>query len=387
MGGYVTSTTGLLAIMATMVGLAFFLQKYNFFKKMGPAIIVILIGITLSNLGIVPKMAPVYGVIMEYAVYLSIALLLLDINIKEIFGLSKQAVLAMAFAVVSVSFVAIVAGLVFAPNIQEGWKIAGMFVGTYTGGSSNLTAIGMGLDAMPETFAMANTADYIVGLPTMILFFALPSILKNSKKFKKLWPYSLEDHELKEEENDDKFLASKEWSIHEIAFLFGIAFILVWVASLLSSLFPEGYQSAAKILIITTISIVLAQFRQVREVKGNKDLGLFMAMFFLCVIGFFVDITSFFTNTMEIAAYCAVVIFGTLLLHVLLCRIFKVKYEYVLVSIIAALGDGTTAGILAATAGWESLISIGIVLGVVGAVLGNYIGIPLAYLLRTLIGG
>ena len=112
-----------------------------------------------------------------------------------------------------------------------------------------------------------------------------------------------------------------------------------------------------------------------------------MAMFFLCVIGFFVDITSFFTNTMEIAAYCAVVIFGTLLLHVLLCRIFKVKYEYVLVSIIAALGDGTTAGILAATAGWESLISIGIVLGVVGAVLGNYIGIPLAYLLRTLIGG
>lgn len=386
MEGYITSTIGLLAIMSSMIGLSFYLQKNKFFSKVGPAIIVIIIGITLSNLGIVPTMAPVYGVIMEYAVYLSIALLLLDVDLKLMLTLSKQPLFAIGFAVISVSTVALLSGLYFAPNMNEGWKIAGMFVGTYTGGSANLTAIGMGLDASAETFALANTADYIIGLPTMIIFFALPRILQNSKLFAKYWPYKLEAHELLEEDQSDKFMGSKQWSIGEIAALFGIAFTLVWAATLISGLFPETIRSAAKILTLTTLAIILAQFKQIRSIKGNKDLGLFMAMFFLCVIGFLVDLSGFFANTMDIVFYCTVVIFGSLLMHVLLCRLFKIKYQYVILSIIAAVADGTTAGILAASSGWESLVSIGIVLGIIGGVLGNYIGIPLAFFLKSLLG-
>mgnify|MGYP003177996546 CR=1 FL=1 len=37
-----------------------------------------------------------------------------------------------------------------------------MFVGTYTGGSSNLTAIAVGLDASKNTIASANAADYVM---------------------------------------------------------------------------------------------------------------------------------------------------------------------------------------------------------------------------------
>ena len=49
-----------------------------------------------------------------------------------------------------------------------------MFVGTYTGGSSNLTAIAVGLDASKNTIASANAADYVVGIPTLILMFCHP---------------------------------------------------------------------------------------------------------------------------------------------------------------------------------------------------------------------
>lgn len=386
MEGLITSDTGLLAIITIIIAVALYLQKTKVFSKIGPAIIVIVAGIILSNTGIVPRMAPVYGVIMDYTVYISVSMMLLDVNLKELFNLSKQPVIAIGLAVLSVSIVAIIAGVIFAPGINEGWKIAGMFVGTYTGGSGNMTAIGMGLNASPETFALANAADYLIGLPTLIVFFALPQILKNSKLFKKLWPYKVEDHELIMHNQEDKFLSSKQWSITEIAILFALGFTIVWSAKLLSGFFPEAFQSAAKILLITTISISLAQIKPVREINGNKDLGLFMAMFFICVIGFLVDITGFFTNTLEIAAYCAIVIFGSLLVHVCLCRIFKIKYQYVILSIVAAVADGTTSGILAASAGWESLVSIGIVLGIIGAVLGNYIGIPLAFFLKSLIG-
>ena len=64
--------------------------------------------------------------------------------------------------------------VLFANKIDEGWKVAGMFVGTYTGGSSNLTAIAVGLDASKNTIASANAADYVVGIPTLILMFATP---------------------------------------------------------------------------------------------------------------------------------------------------------------------------------------------------------------------
>ncbi len=71
-------------------------------------------------------------------------------------------------------------------KISEGWKVAGMFVGTYTGGSANLTAIGTGLNVSRQTLAAANAADYVIGVPTLIFMFALPAILKTQRSLKAL---------------------------------------------------------------------------------------------------------------------------------------------------------------------------------------------------------
>ena len=72
--------------------------------------------------------------------------------------------MALVCAVFSVCLMATVFGVIFGNKMFEGWKIAGMFVGTYTGGSSNLTAIAVGLDAANETIAAANAADYVIGM-------------------------------------------------------------------------------------------------------------------------------------------------------------------------------------------------------------------------------
>ena len=99
--------------------------------------------------------------------------------------LSKEPVIALASAIFSVCVAALVFGVLFANKIDEGWKVAGMFVGTYTGGSSNLTAIAVGLEASKNTIASANAADYVVGIPTLILMFATPALYKSSKWLKK----------------------------------------------------------------------------------------------------------------------------------------------------------------------------------------------------------
>ncbi|GFZ84467.1 beta-carotene 15,15'-monooxygenase [Compostibacillus humi] len=388
MNALFTSTESLLAIMAITVALGFYLQRFKPFKMFGPALIVIIISIILANTRVVPFGAEVYGVIATYAVPLSIALMLLSVDIKAMLKLSKKPLFAMLIAAISVAFVTFIAGLIFAPMIDEGWKIAGMFVGTYTGGSSNLTAIGYGLNASPTTFAAANAADYVIGIPTLILMFAFPAIAAKSKWFQKVWPYSLKANELEggTEESEDQFLEEKKWSIQHIAWSFGIAFVIVALATALSGLFPDTFQSAAKILLVTTIAVAIAQLEPVKKLKGNLDLGLFVALFFLTIIGYMVNIQDFLSSTVVIALFCFVVIVFTLLVHAIVCRLFKIDYQYVIISIVASIADGTTSALVAASAKWKALVSIAVVLGVIGSVLGNYLGIGTAYLIKALIG-
>ena len=68
------------------------------------------------------------------------------------------------------------------------------------------------------------------------------------------------------------------------------------------------------------------------------------------------------------------------------CRLFKIDYQYVIISIVASIADGTTSALVAASAKWKALVSIAVVLGVIGSVLGNYLGIGTAYLIKALIG-
>ncbi len=380
-----TSEIQILMVLFGIVAISFLLQKFKFFKTFGPAILCIIMGIILGNLNIMPHWHDVYGVFFEYAIPLSLTMFLLSVNLKEWAHISKQPLLAVVLAAISVAIVSVIAGVIFVPGIPEGWKIAGMFVGTYTGGSGNLTAIGTGLNASPNTFVSANAADYIVGLPSLIFFFALPGILAKSKWFNKVWPYSLTEEELKTSDKNELF-TKQEWSITDIAVLFGIAFIVTYVASTLASYFPASISSAMKIILITTISIIIAQLKPVKKIKGNMDLGFFVAAFFLAIIGLLVDIKQFAVSVPTVAIFCFVVIVGSLILHVVLCRLFKIKYQYVLISIVAAIGDGTSAAMVAGAGNWKSIMGIAVVLGVIGSAIGNYLGIGVAYLLKAITG-
>lgn len=337
-----SSEGALLFIMVATVALGFWLQRFKVFKTLGPALTVIVMGIVMSNLRIVPTSSPTYDAISSYCVPLSVSICLLSLDLKQMRKLSKEPIIALASAIFSVCVAALVFGILFANKIDEGWKVAGMFVGTYTGGSSNLTAIAVGLDASKNTIASANAADYVVGIPTLILMFATPALYKSSKWLKKLWPYDMSESELLGDGNHEELMASKEWSIQEIAWLLAIGFGTVWAATSISSMvFGEGFRSAGRILLITTFYITL---------------------------------------------FCFCVIACSILLHLLITRLLKVRFEYVLLSIVGCISDGPTAALIASSAQWKTLINIGLLMGVLAGALGNYVGIGVAYAIRAFIG-
>ncbi len=348
--------------------------------------IVVILGIILSNLKIMPFYHDSYGILMTYCTPMFIALMLLSVDLKELLKLSKKALLSMLIAVVSVSAVTLIAGTFMAGGIEEGWKIGGMFVGTYTGGSGNLSAIAIGLDASPATLAAANAADYVIGMPTLILMFALPKLLSASKKFQKFWPYSIPEELLEAGEEEDVFLGKKEWGIGDIAGMLCYAFLVTQVCTYIAALITTEYFSVARILLVTTVSLIVAQFPFARKIKGNMDLGMYISMLFLCVIGLSVDIHQFLNSALSITVFCAIVILGSMALHLILTRLFKIEYQYVIVSITAAIADGSSAALVSAIGNWRSLISVAVVLGALGTVLGNYLGSAVGYLLKAIVG-
>ena len=386
MDSLITSTQGLLFIILLMVAFSLWLQKFKVFKSLGPVLTVVVIGIILSNTHIVPISHDLYGSISTYCVQAGISICLLSMNVTELKKLNRQPVIALVSAIASVCVVAIGLGIIFAPHMVEGWKCAGMFVGTYTGGTPNLTAIATGVDCSRETLAAANAADYVVSTPLMVAMFAAPAFFKASKKWNKLWPYSFTQEEL-EEGGSEHLMADKEWSIKDIAWLltigFGVAFVTTAVAQ---RIFPDTFWKAGRLLLVTTVSICLAQLKPVKKLRGNLDLGLFISLCFLATIGFAVDIKQFIGSAFIMTLYVFLMLIGCTLLNFIICRIFKIKYEYVLLSMVGCIVDGPTASLTAAGGGWKSLINVGLIMGVIAGACGNYAGIFVAYAVKAICG-
>lgn len=372
-----------------MVAFAVWAAQTKFGKNLGPALIVIIIGIILHNVGLINAEGPVIELAAAYTIPVAICILMLSVDFKELKKLSVQPFLAMLLAVVSVCIMSIIGGALFAGKIDEGWKIAGMFVGTYTGGSNNLSAIAVGLNASGNTLAIANTADYVIGMPYLIFLFAVPAILKNWKWFQKVWPYHLEENELNIEGDaaEAGLLDAKVWSIFDVAALLTIGIATFYVSTVVSAMiFPESFASAGSLLMLTTIALVLAQLPVVKKLRGKMDLGMLLSLIFLCVVGFMVDLASFVGSALVATLMCVIVIIGSTVVHIILCRVFKIKYEYTLLSIVAGIADGPTSGLVAGSANWKSLVTVAIICGTLGDVFGNYLGIAVAYIVKLIVG-
>lgn len=124
----------------------------------------------------------------------------------------------------------------------------------------------------------------------------------------------------------------------------------------------------------------------VQKLRGNLDLGLFISLTFLSTIGFAVDLQQFIGSAFMMTMYVLCMLVGCILLHLVICRLLKIKYEYVVLSMVGCIVDGPTSSLTAAGANWKSLINVGLIMGVLAGAAGNHVGIFVAYTVRTICG-
>ena len=376
-----TFTQEPLFIAGTLCIAVFFatwLTRFSWGKTVGMPIWAILICALLSNLGVIPSAmdgSPVYDGVFLYLAPLGIFITMLEVDLKSIkkagFPLLMMFLLGSLATVIGV----LVSWFLVNPAVQIGElapAIAGMFTGTYIGGSINFNAIALHYEVNQSgnLYAAATVVDNLIGTPWIIATLILPKYLQKFFPRKKL----------ASAHTGDKSKGIEYVSISSMASLLALGFLGITVSKVLVGWFPQ----VPEIIFLTTLALILAQFPSVQQLYGKHTVGFFMILIFLAVIGTLCDFGAL-AQTGELAGTLMLFVGLLVLIHGLVIfgvgALLKMDWDVIAVASQANVGGNTTAIASAESLNRPDLLLPGMLVGSLGNALGTYVGSAVAGLL------
>ncbi|MFP4430502.1 MAG: DUF819 family protein [Spirochaetaceae bacterium] len=375
----------LLALTYPMVpGLILFARhRYRPLSSVNPVIACYVIGIALGNSGVLPAGAMgIQDILSSVTVALSIPLMLLSLDITNLKSMSKTAAVSLGAATVSVIVASAAGYLLFRSTVAESESLAGLLVGVYTGGTPNLAAIRTALNVDPSLYVTVHTADVVMG--GLYLLFVITIAKPLFGLFLKPFDASIAaDSPAGGESTSYTAIFSPRHRKRSLVSI-GIAIALVGLSVGVAALFPESQRSLVTILTLSTASLAVSAVPPTNRLKTSFKIGEYAILVFCVVVGSMAQIEIILASSLPILGFVAVAVFGSLILHVLLARLFRLDTDTLLITSTAAICSPPFVGMVAVAIRNRSLIPAGITTGIVGYAIGNYLGISVSLLLRGL---
>ena len=350
-------------------------------------------------------------------VALSIPLVLFSINLKSVKTLAKGTVIGYSLCIVSAVIVAVAMFFITRLFMEGTDKLAAMTIGLYTGGTPNLNAIGISLKAGSENISAANLSDSIVGgLYFLLIISVMPkvygAILKRREKRaggKKgarnaavsdsgasaaadanpingtreasadEQAVTVESAPVEEPKKDDYtfgFSIKDKKSVLKLIGAFFLAVACLGVGALLEFLI-EGTVGENLLYILIAVSVggvALSFITPVREIKGQYPLGMYLILFFSIALAMSIDWTVFLTDILPTLAFFAVAQISVVLIHLLLCKIFRIDGDTALITSTAGGYGPPFIAPAAKACRRPDLIAPGIICASLGLAIGTVLG-------------
>lgn len=367
-----------LTVIAPVIILCY--QKTKLISFLSPVVTCYALGIIIANIPGVELNASISKMSTEASVPLAIPLLLFGTDFIRWFRLAKSTVISFLLIIITVCIVSASISLAFKDFLENYWQIAGMLVGVYTGGTPNMTAIGMGLGVDENVFILMNGADLIMG--ASYLLFILTIGIKLIGKFLPAFESS---------GNDDHSSVMTNWEGVTIAkkSLNSLILILMSGAILgislgLNALLFEKDQVAFIILVITSLGIVASFNTRIRKFKGSYEVGQYLLLVFCVGIGSMANIQELFGGSWIYVVFLGSVMLISITIHVILCRVFKIDRDTAIITSVAGIFGPPFVGPVAEQLKNREIVVSGLTSGLVGYAVGNYLGIAVAYIVKGL---
>jgi len=396
----------LLGFMFLIVAFARWLEsQVAFIKKISSAVVCTLLGILLGNAGVVPQSGPIHTAIADFAVPYSIVLVILASHLGDLKVAGVRLVTCYALAGIGTFAGSFVASLVFAQWLgPETWKLGGMFAAAFMGGGMNFVAVGRELETSPGLFSAALVADNLSTVPYLLAQIGLAAVLARYFTGTPAWrmgrsaapvalaggasvavdlrPAHAVDPSAKAAHKDPRrYWTDAEISITDMAFLAAAPLAAIWLAGRLEPLLPGFPQ----VLWLTTIAVIAAQLPITRRLRGASVMSYFSLHLFFISIG----AASGFADVIEAGPMLFVYMTVILAVHVFVTYglgwLLGFDIRNISMASQAAIGGPGSALALGMAMQWSKLVTPGIIIGILGYSVGNYLGFLCSYLLRWLL--
>lgn len=366
----------LTAVIAVATALAFVLdRRVRVLSKVGASLLALILGAILSNTGLVPASSPVYSVIEGPLTSLAIAWLLLAVNLSDLKVAGPRMVGAFLLAGLGTAVGAMVGAVLFAGTFGENtWRLAGVFTGTYSGGSVNFVAVGRGVELPEFLFSGAAAADALTTGIWMAVTLMLPIWI--GRFYRAAIPG--QDQPEASEAHPHPFFEKIPLSTLDLANLLAVGFVLVLASEWIGGITP----GIPAVLWLTTFALIIGHTKHFLRPRGALQLGNLALHFFFVIIGIHSRVSEILTIGMEIFYYTLVVVAVHGLVVFGIGWLARIDIGSLAVASQAAVGGPSSALAVAVSREWKGLVLPGIIVGLLGYALGNYLGFGVAYLLR-----
>ncbi|MCF1751412.1 DUF819 family protein [Mariniradius sediminis] len=412
--------TLLLFYVLMPMGILYACRRWSFLDKLGPVIIAYIIGIILGNAGILPSMGnylheqmvnrPDLGlpevkemletgtvtdsevlafriyklkdILISISILLAIPLMLFSTNVRQWKEMAGKTVTSLFLGLFSIIAVVTAGYFLFrGSGLHELWKISGLLVGVYTGGTPNLAALKLVLDVDSDTYILVHTYDLIVGVA--YLSFVLSVGPRWFRRILPPFPTKLIPVSITPTEKTTSFFSVLEKnSLLPLLKAVGISVLIVALGVGLGELVPKNIQMAAIVLGITSLGILTSFIRSINKIENTFETGMYLILIFSMVVASMADIRNLTSISPALLGYIALAVFGSLFLHLLLSKLFKIDADTALITSVAMVCSPPFVPLAAASMKNRQILISGISIGIIGYAVGNYLGFLLANVLQ-----
>lgn len=370
--------------------LLFLSTRFHIVNKIGIVVICYAGGLILGNINVIPESITGFSDnLMSVSILLGIPLVLFSENIMKWAKMAKYTFISLVLGVVSVVVLVIIGFFLFREKIPEIWKVSGMMIGIYTGGTPNLAAIATSLGVDRELYIMTHTVELVVG--ALILLFLITGAKPLFGLFLK--PYKAGSDDVQPELDVSDFESYEGFftkaSVPGLLKSFLVSVVIFGSGYGITFIFPEGSEArtTAAVLTVTTLGILASMVPAINRIKRSFQLGMYFIYIFCVIVASNANMAALFAAEnvsllLNMFMFITLVIVGSLLLHSLLSWIFRISVDDYIITSTALSNSPPFVPVVAAALRNKQVVVPGMIIGVIGYAIGNYLGVAIAYLLK-----
>lgn len=356
-------------------------MRYEPFKFMGPVINCFIVGFLLTNL--IPNtfferedLEMICGVMVP----LGICCMLFCTDVFKWLKISLKVLLSFLLCIISVMATAIVVFFLQKNSIKEPEVVSAMLTGSYIGGTPNMTAIHAALKQPVELNITMFISDIIASTTYLLLIFTVAKIALK---------WILPPFKKQGGENGEETIKDPSEDYYKLSLGNRVKYTLITLGlSIACTLVPLGIilikdgnlenpDLTLLMVVLTVLGVGLSFIKKVRDLPGNFETGDYI----FCMFFFGLGMTSDFSGIMELdthyLVYTFLVLFGSVAIHILLCKLFSIDRDTMIITSVAGIMSPPFIPSVASNLKNRELLVPGITVGIVGLAVGNLLGLTI----------